>query len=158
MTGTAQPLATADGHTGQVSFDGVFVTITRKGFRARATVGKGEKRIPLSSIVAVQWKPAGPVTNGFIQFTVPGGNERRSGFGHQTSSAVGDENSVVFTRKQMPEFEVLRKAVEQAIAIGSQPSSPTPAPMDLAKLAELHAAGVLTDEEFAAAKAKALGI
>jgi uncharacterized protein DUF4429 len=125
MTGKAQPLATADGHTGQVSFDGVFVTITRKGFRARATVGKGEKRIPLSSIDAVQSKPAGPVTNGLIQFTVPGGNERRSGFGHQTSSAVGDENSVVFTRKQMPAFEVLRKAVEQAIAVGSQPSSPT---------------------------------
>ncbi|HJE84070.1 MAG TPA: SHOCT domain-containing protein [Corynebacterium amycolatum] len=29
---------------------------------------------------------------------------------------------------------------------------------DLAKLAELHASGVLTDEEFSAAKAKALGI
>ena len=37
------------------------------------TIGKGEKRIPISSIKAVQWKPAGPLVNGFIQFTVPGG-------------------------------------------------------------------------------------
>lgn len=41
-------------------------------------------------------------------------------------------------------------------------AAPAPAPAvdadQLAKLAELHAAGVLTDEEFAAAKAKALGL
>jgi hypothetical protein len=30
-----------------------FVTINRKGFVARATIGKGEKRIPLVSIDAV---------------------------------------------------------------------------------------------------------
>lgn len=42
----------------------------------------------------------------------------------------------------------------------SQPVSPAPQSgvADLEKLAELHAAGVLTDEEFSAAKAKALGI
>jgi len=157
----AEPLCVA-GHTGQVAFDGSFVAITRKGFLARASVGKGEKRIPIRSISAVQWKPAGVMVNGFIQFTVPGGNERRSGFGHQTTDAAHDENSVVFTKNQMPAFEHLRTEVERAInaAHAPQPAAQTQqAPMiDLVKLAELHAAGVLTDAEFAAAKAKALGI
>ncbi|WP_405580695.1 DUF4429 domain-containing protein [Streptomyces sp. NBC_01092] len=104
------------GHTGQVQFDGQFVTITRTGFGARLTVGKGEKRLHIAQISAVQWKPAGLMVNGFIQFTVPGGNEQRSAFGSQTRSAVQDENSVVFTRKQQPEFEKLRAALDQAIA------------------------------------------
>lgn len=147
----------AKGHNGQIRFDGQFVTITRKGFLARSTVGKGEKRIPLSSITAVQLKPAGAVTNGFIQLTIPGGNERRSTFGRQTSDATHDENSVVFTKKHQPEFVALRAAIEQAMV------APAGAPQasgvdDLHRLAELHAAGVLTAEEFSAAKAKALGI
>ena len=45
------------------------------------------------------------------------------------------------------------------------PAPPPPAPTsgddqadEIQRLADLHASGVLTDEEFAAAKAKALGI
>jgi len=44
------------------------------------------------------------------------------------------------------------------------PAPPPPAPAqpdptaDIERLAQLHASGALTDEEFAAAKAKALGI
>lgn len=151
----------AAGFNGQVTFDGQFVTIHRKGFRARATVGKGEKRIPVQSIVAVQWKPAGPMVNGFIQFTVPGGNERRSAFGRQTADAVQDENSVVFTRGQRDGFEALRQAVEAAVAHRGAPivqSVPQASAADeLAKLAELHRAGALTDQEFAAMKARITG-
>ena len=45
----------------------------------------------------------------------------------------------------------------------AQPPPPAPAPVDptvekISQLAELHASGALTDEEFAAAKAQALGI
>jgi hypothetical protein len=150
------------GHGGQVTFDGDFVTIHRKGFLARANVGKGEKRIPLASITAVQWKPAGAMVNGFIQFTVPGGNERRSGFGHQTTDAAHDENSVVFTRPQMPQFERLRAAVEQAIVERSRGfathAAPATAADQIAQLAQLHQTGALSADEFAAAKAKVLGI
>jgi hypothetical protein len=149
------------GQGGQVSFDGQFVTIHRKGFLARTNVGKGEKRIPTSSIMAVQWKPAGPIINGFIQFTVPGGNERRSKFGSQTTDAAHDENSVVFTRKQMPEFEKLRAVVEGAIAQRGMPA-PSAAPVDaadqIARLAQLHQSGALSDEEFTSAKARLLGL
>lgn len=154
------------GHTGQVTFDGIFVTILRKGFRARSVVGKGEKKIPLASITATQWKPAGAVVNGFIQFTIAGGVERRSSFGKQTTDAGSDENSVVFTRKQMPAFEKLREAIDGAImerhlsvaALHYPPPAAASQADELGKMAALHQSGVLSDDEFAAAKARLLGI
>lgn len=108
----------ARGHTGTVGFDGSMLTISRSGALGRLSVGKGEKRIPVRSITAVQWKPAGPLVNGYIQFSMGGGNEVRAQFGRQTKGAARDENSVVFTRKQQADFEPLRAAVEQAIAGG----------------------------------------
>jgi len=150
----------AKGHNGTVVFDGDFVTITRKGFLARATIGKGEKRIPVASLTAIQWKPAGAMVNGFIQFTLGGGNESRSKFGRQTSDAVNDENSVVFIRKQMPAFQALREQIEDGIAQRGRPSAPAAAvasPLEqLKQLGELHDAGVVTDAEFAAKKTSIL--
>jgi Short C-terminal domain len=55
-------------------------------------------------------------------------------------------------------------AYEQGLAAAQQQAAPAPAPVEddpmaeVQKLAEMHAAGILTDDEFAAAKAKALGI
>jgi len=56
-----------------------------------------------------------------------------------------------------------KQAAQQQAAsqpVMAQPAAPAADdPMaEVQKLAELHTAGVLTDEEFAAAKAKALGI
>jgi hypothetical protein len=81
---------------------------------------------------------------------------------------VSDENSVVVTKKQGPEFEKLRSAIEKAIAERARPAAtvvmqaPVQAsaasPMDqLKQLGELHAAGVVSDEEFASKKAELLG-
>ena len=53
------------------------------------------------------------------------------------------------------------QADDQAPTAGNEAASPPPPadPVDeLERLAKLHASGVLTDEEFAAAKAKAIGI
>lgn len=102
---------------GTVSFDGTFVEITKRGLSA-AVGGSGAKRIPLRAIAAVQVKPAGLLTNGFIQFTMAGGNEVRAQWGRQTFDAAGDENSVIFTRRQAPQFEALRAAIEDAIRAG----------------------------------------
>lgn len=106
----------AKGKNGQVQFDGRFVTITRIGFRARISVGKGEKRIHIASISSVQWKPAGPFSFGFIQFGMAGANEVRSRFGSQSSGAAKDENSVTFGMAQQSAFEELRNAVDEALA------------------------------------------
>ena len=150
----------AQGRNGVVSFDGHFVTISRKGFVARATIGKGEKRIRLVSIAAVQFKPAGGVMNGFIQFTLPGGSERRSKFGKQTSDAAKDENTVMFTSAQMPQFLALRDAIEQAIAARSAPQTSAPVaanPIEqIQQLAGLRDQGLLSQEEFDAKKSELL--
>lgn len=149
----------AQGRGGQVAFDGQFVTISRKGMLGRMTSGKGDKRIPVTSITAVQWKPAGAMVNGYIQFTIPGGNEVRSRAGRQTSDAMHDENSVVFTKQQQAGFEALRAAVETAIVTANAPAQAVAAPAadtasQLSRLAELHRTGALTDDEFAQAKSQ----
>jgi hypothetical protein len=55
-----------------------------------------------------------------------------------------------------------QEAAQQA-PVAQQPAAAPPADQDdpmaqVEKLAQMHTAGILTDEEFAAAKAKALGI
>ena len=107
---------TAKGRNGQVTFDGKTVTITREGAAARLTHGRGEKMLALRQIAAVQLKPVGLLTAGYIQFTIPGelGNERQKG--SRTFDATKDENSVVFLKKSEPEFIALRDAVRAAIA------------------------------------------
>ena len=156
MSGTNGPIS-AKGHNGTVEFDGQYVTIVRKGFLARASVGKGEKRIPLSSIAAVQWKPAGALVNGYIEFTIPGGRENRSRIGHATQDAAHNENAVVFTKSQMPAFQDLRTVIEdvqrEQHEAATRPHVPQQAQQvnlsqELANLAALHQQGVLTADEF----------
>lgn len=104
------------GVNGTVTFDGHWVSIARSGVTAKATVGGGTKQIAVKSISAVQLKPAG-MTRGYIQFTVPGGQERRSkgSVGGGATAAAKDENSVLFSRKQQAEFEALQRSVMTAI-------------------------------------------
>jgi hypothetical protein len=100
----------AEGVNGQVELDGGMLSIQRKGAMARATVGKGEKRIPVKQVQAVQWKPASKLTRGFIQFSL-GGSDAKG----RAADAAKDENSVLFNGKQQADFEAIRSAVEQAI-------------------------------------------
>ena len=149
-------MSEAKGINGTVTFDGAKVAITRTGMLARMTFGKGEKHIPLTSITAVQLKPAGALTNGFIQFTLPGGAEKNAMKGHRTSSAAEDENSVMFDKKQQPAFEALRDEVEDAIDRRTQPVQQAPvaagpsAMEQMTQLTQMHDAGMITDDEFAA--------
>jgi hypothetical protein len=89
---------TLKGVGGQLAVDEHFVTLHRKGGLAKMNHGlKGEKRIPLKNIIAVQMKKPG-MTNGYIQFTISGGHESKAGvFG-----ATQDENSIMFTSCSAP--------------------------------------------------------
>lgn len=115
---SAQPAAAtvvAKGVNGTVTFDGRMVTIDHSGLMGRMTAGAGEKRVPVSSITGVEWKPPGTGVRGFIRFTIPGALEQRSRVGQRTRKAASDENSVLFTKGQVDEFERLREAVEASI-------------------------------------------
>lgn len=141
----------AQGHMGGgVAFDGQWVTISRAGAQ-RITHGKGDKRLHVSQISAVQVKPAGPLTNGFIQFTISGGSDRQAAKGRRTMQAAKDENSVIFTRKQQPAFDQLQHAIEQAIAAAHTPqqAAAQQSPADqIQQLWALHQQGALTRQQY----------
>ena len=151
----------AKGRQGTIDFDGQFVTIRREGLIARSQFGKNEKKIPLRSIQAVQWKPYKMTGWGFIQLTLAGGVERRSRLGSASTEAHKDENSVTFNKHQQEAMRTLYDALQAALGDLQSGDRSVPAPAgadELAHLASLHADGKLTDAEFTAAKARALGL
>jgi len=140
-----------------------FLVISRKGLGAALSHGlKGDKRIPYSSISAVQLKKAG-LTRGYIQFTIIGGNESRGG----VFAAASDENTVLFTSAQQAgmldvQAEVERRLIASRRPVAAAPTAPVPAPApvsvaeELGKLGDLRDRGVLTEEEFTLMKRKLL--
>jgi hypothetical protein len=147
--------AISSGH-GFVRFDGNTVVL-RRTMLGRINVGKGEKRIPVRQITAIQIKPASPL-EGFIQFSIGGGNEVKSRFGRQSWDARSDENSMPFALMEQAQFEALRDAIEASLAAPTAsteaPAAVAPDALDqLRKLAELRDAGVLTEHEFTEKKA-----
>lgn len=136
------------------------VTITPTGVLGVLTKGlKGTKTIPFFSITAIQFKTAG-FTSGYIQFTIPGGNESRGG----VFDAAGDENTFMFsnTGSNNQIAEIIKNYIERKIQELRSPKQAAPTiggsiAEEIRKLAELKAQGFLSDAEFQAAKAKLLG-
>lgn len=108
----------------------------------------GEKRIPYSSITAVQFKEAGGWLAGFIQFTIKGSVEWRG-------QVNQDENALQFDKEANAEFHRLREFVEKKMARSNAPVAGSIAD-ELTKLAELRDKGILSEEEFSTEKAKLL--
>jgi len=134
------------------------VTITPKGVLGFLNKGiKGTKTIPFHSIVAVQFKEAGAVFSGYIQFTIPGGNESRGGI----LAATKDENTFMFAKKNNNALAIeIKTYIDSAVRKLKTPqvNSPTTNLSDeLQKLAELKKQGILSDEEFQAAKKRLIG-
>jgi Domain of unknown function (DUF4429)/Short C-terminal domain len=145
----------AKGINGRITISGDWLTITRKGLMSIGHA-KGDRRIPLASLTAVQFRPSSTFRNGYVRFLVPGSTERAGG----EITAASDENMVTFKRKRQAEFDAIRERVEQFITrkqAGSQPTTSEPDAADqLKKHGELRDAGVVTDEEFEAKKAELL--
>jgi hypothetical protein len=80
-----------------ISIDEFGVSIQRKGLM---NGGNWTKRIPFTSLTAVQFKPAG-MMGGYLQFSVQGGNEPRGG----VLAAAADENSITFSKKEQYKAE-----------------------------------------------------
>ncbi len=134
------------------------VTITPRGVLGFFNKGiTGTKEIPFSSITAIQFREAGPVISGFMQFTIPGGNESRGGI----FAATKDENTFMFaspgnnlTAKEIKSY------IDSAIRQLRTPQTMAPARNlsdELSALARLKESGVLSDAEFQAAKKRLIG-
>ena len=101
-----------NGLGGQITLTNKRVIIKRQGLLAKGAHGyKGDKEIPLKNITAVQFKPCGSVTNGYIQFTILGGVESRGG----AFDAAGDENTVMFSQKQEFAFREIKRYIDAFI-------------------------------------------
>ena len=147
-------MLTAKGVNGQIEVDGEWLTIRRKGAVSKLSHGlKGDKRIALANVQAVQLKKPG-LTNGYLQLTISGGKESGGG----VFDATKDENSVMFTKRHMAEFEAVRDAIEAAVAarLRGGPTSSVDVADQIGKLAALRDQGILTDAEFTAQKRKLL--
>lgn len=144
-----------NGHGGSIELSDASITIKRKGLLSFMTQGlKGDKEIPISLLTAVQYKPAGAFTNGYIQFSFQGGSEAKGG----VFQAASDENTVLFTKAQQPEFDSLRAKLQARIGRPSSSSEKGTYLDDLERLAALRASGVLTEDEFLAKKKQILGL
>ena len=152
----SEPEIYAKGVNGQIELYSNKVCIRRKGVLGFLTQGlKGDKNIMISSITSVQFKKAGMLINGYIQFAFMGGKEAKGGLFQGTQ----DENTVMFNTKQQPLFEQIRDAVENRIQAGHSSSSSSSSDADeLAKLADLRDKGILTEEEFQQKKKQILGL
>jgi hypothetical protein len=148
----------AKGLDGQLTLDGDWLTISRKGGLAKLGHGlAGEKRVLVTNITAVRLKAAG-LTSGYLQISMMGSVDARKG---GVLEAGRDENSVTFSKRQQGAFEAIRSQLEERMSSGvGGPSSVAQPTSDLAdqlrKLAGLRDEGILSEEEFAAQKAKLL--
>lgn len=151
----AELLMSAKGINGQLELYVDKIVIKRKGILSFMTQGlKGDKDILLSSISSIQLKNASMLTNGYIQFSFMGGQEGKRGL----FQATQDENTVMFDRKQQPDFDALKTRFEALRSQGTQAQGGRSNVDELERLAALREKGILTDEEFAAEKRRILGL
>ena len=125
---------------------------------------KGDKVIPYSQISSIEFRKAGMLANGCIQFLLLFERKSKEGVGNATLS----ENTVMFKPAQQPAFDRIKTAIETKMAVAKtaavRVTIPRVAPQtipyieELEKLASLRDRGVITDDEFTAKKRQILGI
>lgn len=101
--------ASLEGAGGQLELYGNRVVIKRQGALAKMNYGffKGDKEILLSHISGIQLKMGTSFTNGYIQFTLSGGNENTQGL----YAATKDENTVVFYKRDNDTAEYIKNKI-----------------------------------------------
>lgn len=142
------------GYNGTVDYDGETIRISRKGAMGFLTQGlRGQKEIPLRALTSVQFKKAGLLTNGYIQFATAAG-ENKGGL----QAAVTDENSVIFTLNSNEEFQALKDQISAKMNNSTSAISySTSNAEQLEKIANLFEKGLLTEAEFLNEKSKIIG-
>ena len=116
-----------------------------------------EKDILISQIVSIQFRKAGLLSNGYIEFILMHNHER-----HDKDFDCDIYDSIVtFRPGQQRAFEAFREMLEAKMHSGGATRAPTPASTDLdqlEKLASLLDKGVITEEEFSRKKKQLLGL
>ena len=97
----------AQGSNGILIVKNNTIEIQRSGLNARLLGLRGNKEILIKNISSIQFKKPGTFTNGFIQFAFSGSVESKGG----VFDATKDENSIVFTKANLSQFEKLRDII-----------------------------------------------
>ncbi len=141
-----------------LALDGNTIIIRHTGFINQLSRGgmQGEKRLPIKSVLSVQFKKATDAAGGYIQFETAGSSQAAARGG--LFEAAGDENSVIFSKAEMPAFEAFRDKVDSLINAPVASVGQTSQADELAKFAKLRDEGVITEEEFTLKKKQILGL
>ncbi len=121
---------TADGVNGLVEVDGDTVRIWIKGALSLLNPDLMHvKEIYLGDIASIQFRRAGVLAHGYIQFTFFGGGGPRA----RLDEAVRDGNAVMFRKRHQPDFETVRDMIEDArrsLRAQMFPHRPDPVPTE----------------------------
>jgi len=150
-------LMEATGINGKVLLFKDVVRIKRIGVGSFLSgASKVEKDLLISQIASIQFKKAGVLNNGYIEFILMHNHER-----HDKDSGYEIYDSIVtFRPGQQAVFEAFREAVEAKLTVGfnRSPSAATTDLDELDKLASLRDRGVITEDEFHRKKKQLLGL
>ncbi|MGH4028429.1 DUF4429 domain-containing protein [Actinomycetota bacterium Odt1-20B] len=168
LPGPAVPLSVSAGD-GTASFDGERIRLEWNWKTEEGKAASGTRSLALADIQSVEWHPALGLENGHLRFTVRNSPTK--------APPKYDPNAVeLWGFKKDPLMALVGAAVQVRLAHPAAPAPadapaelPAPAPAApaapgapaddhdallrrLRELGELHQAGILTDEEFSAAK------
>lgn len=104
---------------------------------------KGDKEIPYDSITSIQLRKPSNLSRGYIQFGQSGFSESDDGL----LDATGDENTVLFDKGDLSNFEELREKVRE-LKKGDVEESTGSMDGALEKLRERYAEGDIDEEEY----------
>lgn len=151
----------AKGTNGTLVIKDYTIEIVRSGLNARLLGLRGNKEILIKNITSIQFKQPGLLTNGFIQFAFSGSSESKGG----VFDATKDENSIVFSKSELKNFERLKNIINEKRSSAQATESvslPTHQTDDIytqiEKLSALNEKGIITTEEFEIKKKQLLGI
>ncbi|WP_306320413.1 MULTISPECIES: DUF4429 domain-containing protein [unclassified Streptomyces] len=163
LPGPAVPLSVSAGD-GTASFDGEHVRLEWNWKTEEAKSSAGTRVLALTDITAVEWQPAVGLENGCLRFTLRSSSTK--------APPKYDPNSIeLWGFKKDPLMALVAAAVQARLphttpapALEETPPPPQPPAEDdhdallrrLRELGELHREGVLTEDEFALAKAAVL--
>lgn len=134
------------------------IIIQRKGLVALINKGSAsDKEIPIKNISAIEYFKGNMLTNGKIQFSVPG---EIAAF--QSKPGGFEENTIIFLKKQAPAFLKAKEMIEELKEKLEQNTNTTVNQVssadELKKFAKLKEQGLITQEEFDQKKKQILGL
>ncbi|MCX4664016.1 DUF4429 domain-containing protein [Streptomyces uncialis] len=170
MAGPSVPLSVQAGD-GTASFDGEHVRLEWNWKTEEAKAAAGTRSLAVDSLQGVEWQPSAGLENGFIRFTVRNVPPTKAPpkydphavvlWGFRKDPLMALIAAAVQARLPHPAALTRDTPPKALTAAPAAPPAPAPAPLAddhdallrrLRELGELREAGVLTQEEFTAAK------